>query len=234
MSPVLMVPEAMPLATLQRMYYDGAAPMLARTGPLVSKREAETDETIPLDKYDYITRSTLVTTPIIFQERSKPRAGPPRGGGGAPRHVKHRRTRLREAVATVKTELCVPPYRCAADVMEKASVTMSCPGEHTTQWEEFGLEPYVFGKKEGFGELLYSVTDSVFLFRNGKVTPTFRFIDSLTSSVQVLLVFYTPKTGTTSLLSILADFDGVQEAKVFVTLDHYAIVEGTNLNGAFA
>jgi hypothetical protein len=29
------------------------------------------------------------------------RAGPPRGGGGAPRHVKHRRTRLREAVATV-------------------------------------------------------------------------------------------------------------------------------------
>ena len=37
---------------------------------------------------------------------------------------------------------------------------------------EFGLEPVVFGGKEGFGELLYSITDSAFLFRNGTVPVT--------------------------------------------------------------
>eukprot|EP00961_Rhodomonas_salina_P167400 2255746-Rhodomonas_salina.1 len=44
---------------------------------------------------------------------------------------------------------------------------------------------------------------------------------------QVILVFFTPDAGTTSVMTVTADFSGYSAATVTVTLQHYQILEGT-------
>eukprot|EP00961_Rhodomonas_salina_P264451 3574289-Rhodomonas_salina.1 len=44
---------------------------------------------------------------------------------------------------------------------------------------------------------------------------------------QVILVFFTPDAGTTSVMTVTADFSGYSAATVTVALQHYQILEGT-------
>ena len=63
----------------------------------------------------------------------------------------------------------------------------------------------------------------------GELKGTETFIDSLTQSVQVLLVFFTPKEGLTSVLTISADMSGASNVEVEFELKHYGILEEDNL-----
>lgn len=53
----------------------------------------------------------------------------------------------------------------------------------------------------GYPELLYSITDNPFLWRNGRLTDTVDFVDVLTENVEVVFVFFTPTFGITSVVS---------------------------------
>jgi hypothetical protein len=63
----------------------------------------------------------------------------------------------------------------------------------------------------------------------GELKDTETFIDSLTQSVQVLLVFFTPKEGLTSVLTISADMSGPSNVEVEFELKHYGILEEDSL-----
>ncbi|KAJ1489901.1 hypothetical protein T484DRAFT_1778765 [Baffinella frigidus] len=62
-----------------------------------------------------------------------------------------------------------------------------------------------------------------------KVVPTSDFIDSMTSFVKVFLVFYAPRVGITSLLTVNADFMDDQEVTMKVKLGHFSVLEGNSL-----
>jgi hypothetical protein len=76
--------------------------------------------------------------------------------------------------------------------------------------------------------------DNEFVFRNnsqgqGEVIDTNSFIDSLTQSVSICLVFFTPRQGLTSVLTINADFSGALSAEVGFEVLHFGILEGGKL-----
>jgi len=61
------------------------------------------------------------------------------------------------------------------------------------------------------------------------VRDTSGFLDSSTTAASMILVFFTPQYGITSVLTISADFVGFAAATVSVDLDHFEMLEGPTL-----
>ena len=71
---------------------------------------------------------------------------------------------------------------------------MACVEEHEDTATFFGLAPTDLFGKTGYADFLSSIADNPFVFRD-EIMPTDDFIDSVTQDAQVVLVFFTPRTG---------------------------------------
>ena len=67
------------------------------------------------------------------------------------------------------------------------------------------------------------------MYRDGGVKSTSGFLDSMTETVQIILVFFTPTSGVTSVMTVSADFSGYSSTQIEVNLDHFEILEGHQL-----
>lgn len=221
-SPIMLVPKELEFAAVQELYYIQEARMRFREGPSVSRQEAAQQDKVLLNKDDFVERSALLAAPIIFQTRVNPATSCPFKGSTAFIENEH---------AIAVTQVCAPPFQCEEDFKLAEQHTFACPGDASkTRWGEFGLAPVEVSGDVGYSDILYSITDIPFLFRNGAVTSTSTFTDSMTEKVKVMLIFFSPRSGITSLLVITAEFMGNIEARVTTKLDHFSILEGDDLN----
>jgi len=217
MSPIMMIPQHLPFGMLQDIYYQQAGEMGIRAGPLVASGERQQTK-IAIDKVDYVRKSALMATPIIFQERVHPTATCPYEYSTDWIQSQHDKV----------LDMCTLPFTCSDNVMQNSEATLSCAGSPVLDEREFGLEPQVF-ENVGFADFLFSITDTQFLFRDGKLISTDSFIDSLTKSVRIILVFFTPQYGMTSVMSVDADLSGPASVTVETNMQHYGIIEGVRL-----
>lgn len=219
-SPIMLVPKALPFSTVQELYYGQVKEMSVRFGPQVSKQEREVESKIQIEKEDFSPRSTLLSAPIIFQTRRNPSDQCPYNFSTEFLHSSHDK---------VVQEVCAAPFECSQEIMAHPEKTLACPGNESETWREFSLDPLEFGSEVGYGDILYSISDNPFLFRNGRITDTHTFIDSMSGTVKLFLVFFSPRAGITSLFTITAEFMGEFEASVDISIDHYTILEGAPL-----
>ena len=168
-SPIMMVPKALPFSLLQQMFLRSNAQMARRLGPRLNRRHAKLDSTIMLDKVDYTPRSVLIAPPIIFQTRRDKAAQCPFSYSSHFLSAQHEE---------VKNQTCALPYGCEAAVLERAEMTLSCRGPHKTNGSYFGILPSSFGGETGYADFLFSLTDNPFLYRDGKVRGVRRFLHS--------------------------------------------------------
>ena len=66
-SPIMLIPEAIPFANVQQTYLQGRAQMVSRQGPRLSARFAKEDSKIVVKKRDFTPRTVLIAPPIVFQ-----------------------------------------------------------------------------------------------------------------------------------------------------------------------
>lgn len=99
------------------------------------------------------------------------------------------------------------PFYCDSEIRHMPEATMACAGEPLEDEPSFGLQPMRF-HGVGFADFLYSITDNPFLFRSDQLRPTSEFIDSMTQSIDIVLVFFTPQYGITTLMTVSADLSG--------------------------
>jgi hypothetical protein len=212
-SPIMMVPKDLPTAHIQAVYYNLAGDMKIRTGPL----KAAADSRIVLNKRDYTPLSTLMAAPIAFQTRVYASAACP---------FTHSKNWLKKQHSEVVNSTCGTPYLCDDAVLSKPELTMSCIGELVTNKSQLGLDPIEFQGVVGFADILYSVSDTDNVFREGSVISTSGFFDSLTQMLSLIFVFFSPQYGLTSVLTINSDMSGPSSAVVDVNLQHYEVLEG--------
>jgi hypothetical protein len=74
-SPIMLVPQALPKHALQSIFLETAHPIRVRSGPLRSQAEREANNQIPVHKFDFRKRTVLMAPPVITQERSLKSAG---------------------------------------------------------------------------------------------------------------------------------------------------------------
>ena len=66
-SPIMLIPEAIPFANVQQAYLQGRTKMVSRQGPRLSARVAKEETAIVVKKQDFASRTVLIAPPIIFQ-----------------------------------------------------------------------------------------------------------------------------------------------------------------------
>ncbi|KAJ1481275.1 hypothetical protein T484DRAFT_1899711 [Baffinella frigidus] len=115
-SPIMMVPEALPFGVVQRLYYAQAAEMSERDGPDVSLQQAESENKIVLDKVDYAPRLTLLSVPIVFQTRRERTMECPLDYSS--QFIKNQHSRM-------VSSICGPPYLCSDKVVQESELTLS-------------------------------------------------------------------------------------------------------------
>jgi len=206
-SPIMMVPEALPASTLQQEYLENVEEMSIRQGPTV-ENSVRMSTRVPVTKREFGPRSTLMAPPVIFQTRSQPTAQCP---------YRYSSEYVVTQQGKASADKCAPPFKCHDSVLENDYSVMSCRGPVQETGFFFGLPVMNFLGQKGFADFLYSITDNDFLFRadspqldtKGELKNTDTFIDALTESVQIVLVFFTPADGITSVLTVFADMSGV-------------------------
>ena len=124
---------------------------------------------------------------------------------------------------------CEAPWTCMEEVLQKPELTVSCPGDVQNNETAFGIDPTEFQQTIGYADFLFSLTDNPFLFRGGEVRSTSEFIDSATESAKIMLVFFTPKAGITSVLTVNTNFMQESSASTTLELIHYEMLELQNL-----
>jgi len=66
-SPIMLIPEAIPFANVQQAYLQGRDKMFSRQGPRVSARLAKEETKIVVKKRDFAPQTVLIAPPIVFQ-----------------------------------------------------------------------------------------------------------------------------------------------------------------------
>jgi hypothetical protein len=178
-SPIMLIPEAVPAATLQSLYLKNMPEMATRIGPVSTTRERKL-MAVGLSKEDFTPRSTLMAPPVLFQTRNQPTAEC--SFNYSSQYIIHQDNKAMR-------ERCTYPYQCQA--MEPEAI-MSCGGgeKHAAKnmSKYFGLEPMVFQEKTGYADFLYSIADVEYVYRDGSFTETSSFIDSSTQTISLVLV----------------------------------------------
>ena len=214
-SPMMLVPSALSSARIQHIYYSQVHDLNTRTGPI---RAA--DPTIKLVKKKFSPRSILMTAPVVVQTRALSSSNCP---------FSYSRSWILDQHAQVINSTCRYPFVCSKDVLNRPEQTVSCTGDPITTGSEFGLDPMEFKGSIGYADILYSITDTDYTFREKTVMSTSDFFDSETQTISLILVFYSPQYGMTSVLNISADMSGSNPIDMGVSLQHYEIVEGSSL-----
>ena len=217
-SPIMMVPQYRTPKQLQEMYIQNFNEMSTRKGPLVTNRE-RINTRVPVDKADFAERSTLMSAPIIFQTRARKTATCP--FSYSTRFIQNMH------VKAVEENCDGSIYACDDSVVSRAEEIMACMGKIEVNDTYFGITPTLFNGKTGYADFLASITDSPFLFRDGIVS-TDTFINSATQKVEVVFVFFTPRSGLVSVLTIKAEMSH-EIFEPSITVKHYAILEGDHL-----
>jgi hypothetical protein len=214
-SPVMLVPEALPVGNLQRRYYASVADMRIRRGPLLSTRERAAGM-IPIEKFDYAHRNSLVAPPMIFQTRSS----------SVNCSSNFSRLWISTQTTSMTEKRCAAPHSCSGSGPPMTCLEPEQAGEKTF----FGLNTTSFGSRsQGYSDFLYSITDNAALYRDESLKQTSAFIDWHTSSLEVVLSFFSPSDGITSVVNILADFTDLSGVRVTSNIDFYGIIDGEDM-----
>jgi hypothetical protein len=142
-SPIMLIPEAIPFASVQQAYLKAASTMAMRQGPRLTARMMTMEQVIPIEKQDYTPRSVLIAPvrvfdffasasspfsrgliffaclqPIIFQtKRSKASTCP----------SKYSSTFIKQQFQRMETSKCQAPYECDAELLRSPERILSCP-----------------------------------------------------------------------------------------------------------
>ena len=174
-------------------------------------------------KWDLTQKTILMAPPVVFQERSR------RDGDCHNAWTEKYVVEQQERMLSIK---CGPPFECREDVLSKKELAVfSCLGEQVKQGSEqthFGLELVEVMGQSVYADLLYSLTDHDFLFRDGEIKRTEDFFDSGTRKAGVVFLFYTPAAGVTTVLRIFVDFSA-ENVHVKTKFQHYLMLEGEYL-----
>ena len=223
-----MIPKALPDAKIQSLFYKSFYDMPTRIGPRIQQRE-RVKEVVIRENLDYAPKSALVATPVIFQERKK---------AAESCDVVYSSKWSKEQQRKATSEVCSSPYFCPEISVNlnnsgHSEGVVSCPSKQLWTNTFFGVKSAELLEKQGFADFLFSITDNGFVYRSDNVSAnnassasilrTKDFIDSLTDTVRIILVFYTPQYGITSNVLITAKFHGSQGARVDYELLHYAL-----------
>jgi len=222
-TPIMMVPEALPDSAVQMIFLRGAEPLKIRDGPFQPKSldPSVASDSIPVYKLDFREKSVLMAPPLVVQERHLQSAECP---------FAYSTQWLREQNAIVRASICAPPNTCVdPKVMARPELTMACRGEKSKNERYFGLDLVNVGGKDVYADFLYSLTDHSFVSRSGQVSYTEWFIDSGTAKAKVIFCFFTPDAGIVSVLTVAADFSTHMPVKMQLWLQHYGMVEDAPL-----
>ncbi|EKX42859.1 hypothetical protein GUITHDRAFT_140993 [Guillardia theta CCMP2712] len=225
-SPIMLTPQALPMAVVQQQFLQNQKQMDIRSGPTVDNR-VRVSTTIPVVKQDFAPRSALMAAPVIFTRR---------GNGSLQCGFDYSTTWIENEHKRAIQQKCAAPFLCSAATLSEPTSLISCPMESSSLSVFFGLKPVDFSGSMGYSDFLYSITENDFLYRSnsdgqGEILMTSSFIDSLTESVQVILVFFTPTNGITTVLSIAADFASTATVSVSYKIQHFEALEGGRLIG---
>lgn len=220
LSPIMMIPTAIDFALAQQLYLSSKNNMDLRHGPRLTRRDMLQEQLLPLYKADFLPRSVLIAPPIIFQTRVKHSSSCPYAYSSI--FIQQQHTRVLSAK-------CAHPYQFPEPVLTRPENTVSCPGPREVNDTWFGILPSDFGGRRGYADMLFSLSDNPFLFRDDQVKATRDFLDSSTESASIILLFFTPSLGMTSVLRVNCDFIGNAAGSIEFELDHYEMLEGRAL-----
>eukprot|EP00961_Rhodomonas_salina_P008556 116530-Rhodomonas_salina.1 len=152
MSPIMMIPKALPLASLQESYFMSADSIRTRSGPIVSNHARVENAGIEIDKLDYSPRSSrpragrsiLMAPPIVFQTKTKPAKQCP---------FTYATQLIEDEHKKMEALKCDDPFQCSEELQKDKFLLYACPGDRLTAAGErvFGLEPADFNGNKGFG-----------------------------------------------------------------------------------
>ena len=216
-SPIMMIPQAVSLARVQRIFYQYLDGLSIRDGPRPS---GLSDQRVPLQKNDYPFRFAMIAPPILLQNRVNLSDTCP---------VSFSNTWLGIQREKVDNLTCAPPYQCSDDVLEHPSMTMACRGAPIYEDPMYRSEAIHVGKSRFFVELLYSIADNDFLYRNGELRSRRSLFNAQTASLTLYFFFYTPEIGVATVLTVSSDFSASTPASVKVDVSHINILEGPAL-----
>jgi hypothetical protein len=181
-SPIMLIPKAIPFANVQQAYLKASAKMNLRFGPRLTARMAKGEHSIPISKQDYTPHTVLIAPPIIFQTRRSQSTTCP---------FNYSSTFIQQQHSRMVSSKCVSPWKCPNSVLERPELTVSCVGMQQVEGEAFGINASDFEGSVGYADFLFSITDNPFLYRGGEVKSTSDFIDSATETAKIILIFFT-------------------------------------------
>ena len=163
----------------------------------------------------FTEKTMLIAPPIVVQERRKP--------GSCSMAFSDRV--LVAVVDRGDDHQCSYPYECLDYSTTKV---YKCPGD-AEDGRFFGMEPIVFEDRTVYVEYLASIADYSILVRDGKLLSTGSFLDTLTSRVSIMAIFYSVEFGITSMLRI--DFETAR-GRVLSSMDlrHYVTLSDEDKN----
>uniref|UniRef100_A0A7S0VMJ9 Polycystin cation channel PKD1/PKD2 domain-containing protein n=1 Tax=Hemiselmis tepida TaxID=464990 RepID=A0A7S0VMJ9_9CRYP len=216
-SPIMMVPEALPIGLMQQSFYEEQATLVQRPGPAETNSQ-RVNTKVEVVKEDYVEKSVLMATPIIFQKRVVP----------SENCSYEYSTEFLSSTHDKVWQKCRNPFQCPVEALDQISSTIACRGESTDKNGVFGLVPQEFSGT-GYADFLFTITDTEIVFREGELLATSDFFDSHTQTIKVIFVFYTPDYGMTTVLTVEADMGGATSVSVKFGVQHYSIMEGYEL-----
>jgi len=195
--------------------------MAMRNGPLVSER-VRSNQVFNVDKNSYLPTVASVSPPILFTTRTDM---PP-----ACNYDFSTKWLDANHKAAVSTHCDDETRMCDARVESDPATFLMCgTGKPQSRGQFFGLQVSEFLGERGFADFLYSFTRHSFLTREGVERDTSSIIDSNTLSARAVFVFYTPGSGTTTVLQVRANFIGEKVMHANIKVDHFSILEGEDL-----
>ena len=221
-TPIMMVPEALTVSQVQKRFYRDLDGLSIRHGP---RPVTQSDQQVPLLKKEYPFRFAMIAPPILLQSRVNLSDTCP---------VSFSNYWLSIQRNEVNKVTCAPPYRCSDAVLEQPSMTMACRGAQIYQDPLYRSDAVQVGESPFFVDLLFSVADNDFLYRNGELRSMSSLFDAQTESLTLYFFFYTPEIGVATVLMVSADFSGLLPASVSVDVSHVNILEGPSLYGFLA
>ena len=148
--PIMLVPQALSLQAMQRIYHSNVLGMKARLGPLRTAANRDANSRIPVYKLDFGLRSVMMAPPLIAQERVKKTTQCP---------FEYASRWIQEQHDSVTNSLCAEPNQCVdARVVASPELTMSCArhyGYGEDRQDHFGLATRMVQGREVVADLLY-------------------------------------------------------------------------------
>ena len=213
-----MIPKQVPTATFQALYLQNNPDMEIRLGPITTNRKRALTA-VGVQKLDFGARSTLLAPPILFQTRQQPSTEC--GFEYSSRYIKDQYEKAMQ-------NKCAYPMQCEGFKPE-SMISCSSSTDYINA-SHFGLNPMLYQTNYGYADFLYSIADHENLYRNNMCVSTNKFIDSLTQTIQLVFVFFSPGAGLVTMLNVQADMSGTNNAKTKIYVDHFGVLEGHKLN----